>query len=393
MSNQIKLGINCGTSRLPRGEYSQITDDSWCLGSVYKNMIIINLDMGQDGEEHHKVFDYIIRKAIPLLTLPEGGIVSSEVKPETQEDMLENIKKSLVPWLSKGLSDQLNRIKNDQTHTREEVQRYVKEIVKLERDVIDLAREYLFTEQLMKTPNEERSEEEVKKLRALLADGAYTKFYMNGKNFFCGETPDITVTHNDCDFPVGQFTVRIDLNGSVKITNHNQPRGAEYPHPHVSYDGKPCWGNVQGDVAIAIGRFQLSQVFGLAHALLCSYNSGGGPFEDISRFDPNGDYEEEKKDLCEECEDVGTPYCAQRCDNRSGNGCDDCDDRSNETYCFDECDYNEDWGLRHPCCNCAREGEQISECPYREDSKGRCDKKDNEEDHKEEESNGTVTTA
>jgi hypothetical protein len=69
--------------------------------------------------------------------------------------------------------------------------------------------------------------------------------------------------------------------------------GRTYPHPHVSADGVPCWGNVGPGIAKLLGEGQYAALVAVIWEFLHSYNERDA-YRHIQTWDP--EYSEDSDD-------------------------------------------------------------------------------------------------
>jgi hypothetical protein len=209
--------------------------------------------------------------------------------------------------------------------------------------------------------------------RALLQvqqSGSYSQLTLNDDGTLKATTAPITIEYDGYEFPVGRYEIQIPGSGDVRIKALDEHPNAEHPHPHVNRDGRPCLGNISGDLAKLIGKMRYAEALQLLSQFLASYNPDN-PYEKVSHFDPSGEYRDEDDDPCQDCDDKCTPYCIFSCEH---NGdiytCSDCCELRTE-YCYRECDHNEDHERFHPCEECEQKGTEhcYLKCRYNEDWK------------------------
>jgi hypothetical protein len=159
--------------------------------------------------------------------------------------------------------------------------------------------------------------------------------------------------------------VEISREGDLRIRNLDPHPDAQHPHPHVGTDHRACLGNISGDLAKMIGKMRIAEALQVIHQFLCSYNSEN-PYERISHFDPNQEYQDEDDDPCHDCDEKFTSYCIFECGSNDAQfGCSDCNDYRTD-YCFSECPHNQDYESVHPCARCTDEATRhcYLECDY-----------------------------
>ena len=234
---------------------------------------------------------------------------------------------------------------------------------------------------------------EMPRLQELTELGTFEDVSLGADGVVKAVTGEVFIRHNGHTFPMGRYEIALNPDSTVRIQALDEHPNADYPHPHVDSNGRPCLGNIAGEVSRLLARFRIGEALHLLHAFLGEYNAYA-PFETIGHFDPDGEYEDEDDTPCENCDERRTPHCIAECGNNQDafyssdcceyrtpycyqecahNGdacevspCDDCDDAETRT-CYLDCRWNRDWDRRNPCDRC--EEESCDECPYREKAK------------------------
>ena len=92
----------------------------------------------------------------------------------------------------------------------------------------------------------------------------------------------LTLDVDECCYNMGSYTLHVDSD-RVRIHSDN---GRDYPHPHVSSDGIPCWGNLGSVIAKALGEREFVGLVTAIVAFLQSYNARDA-YRDIEQWDPD----------------------------------------------------------------------------------------------------------
>ena len=153
-----------------------------------------------------------------------------------------------------------------------------------EQKVMEISREYRTAQREieMLNPDEVNSETrtQFKYLHRLVERGLYEEFRVKMGRIL-GKTAEIIIEHKGKKYPLGQYIVCVDKNGSIEI-EHFERR--DPPHPHIrNTGGSPCWGNISGDIPKLIGMERYGVFFQIAYEFLCSYNESN-PYHKIERF-------------------------------------------------------------------------------------------------------------
>ncbi len=94
----------------------------------------------------------------------------------------------------------------------------------------------------------------------------------------------VSIKHDGQGFPMGRYTLTFD-GDSIRIVGDN---GHEHPHPHVSTDGVPCWGNLAPAVGRLLGEGEYAALVSTIRSFLQSYNERDA-YRELHTFHP--DYE------------------------------------------------------------------------------------------------------
>lgn len=94
--------------------------------------------------------------------------------------------------------------------------------------------------------------------------------------------PRMTLEHDGCEYEMGGYTLTIDAD---KVRIHSDA-GHHYPHPHVSSDGVPCWGNLGSVIAKALGEREYVGLVAAIVEFLKSYNERDA-YRNIQYWDPD----------------------------------------------------------------------------------------------------------
>ena len=94
--------------------------------------------------------------------------------------------------------------------------------------------------------------------------------------------PPMTLEYDDCEYAMGAYTLTIDAD---RVRIHSDA-GHNYPHPHVSSDGVPCWGNLGSVIAKALGEREYVGLIAAIIEFLKSYNERDA-YRNIQNWDPD----------------------------------------------------------------------------------------------------------
>ena len=97
-------------------------------------------------------------------------------------------------------------------------------------------------------------------------------------------TTEIFVTEKKVTYQMGKFEIVLEFNGNIRIMSMWPQRGPSQQHPHVSAEGRPCWGNLSGELPKRIAESEFDVAFVEIHTFLCHYSQEGGPYANINHW-------------------------------------------------------------------------------------------------------------
>jgi len=363
-------------------EKKQILDDDFLtLAYIDHNRIIILIELtATDNEAARALLAYIIEHSVELLDF------------KMSEELLQQRRKlaqRLCEAFAKGVEKRITEQEEDLKDSEHEAQKAHYTILEFERKRPVIQKELKFLKKLQQIRKPRLFRKQAQSLIELLASGQYSSIEPADNGSIIATTSPVTIEYNNFKFPLGKYTVKIDMAGEVKFETLDEHPNADYPHPHIGTDGRPCLGNIAADIPKMLGSMRIAEALQVLYEFLCEYNPDS-PYEKIGHFDPTGDYYDEDDNPCENCDESCGPYCIHEC--RENNGqyecsdccdyrtdycylecsynenferfspCDDCGDEGTE-HCYLDCQYNDQWQLKCPCENCEFD-ECNSECPY-----------------------------
>jgi len=104
------------------------------------------------------------------------------------------------------------------------------------------------------------------------------------KNSVKAITTPIFVKEKKLWYQMGKFEITLTFDGNVRIMSMWPERGPQQQHPHVNGDGRPCWGNLSGELPKRIAESEFDVAFVEIHTFLCHYSQEGGPYANISNW-------------------------------------------------------------------------------------------------------------
>jgi hypothetical protein len=337
-----------------------VDENGLLLAIVEHNCIVLHVDLlALDNPAARNGLSYIVEKAIPLLNFNVERLAKKQ---------LESVKTQLAAFYSAAISARLGQKKNELQNTDRDIENAYYSIIDAERKKPLLTAEIEMLERMAKAHPASIAAQQAKSLQELKQGGHYEEIRCLPDGAVSAKTGNIVIQYDGWDFPVGRYMVEISREGDLRIRNLDPHPDAQHPHPHVGTDHRACLGNISGDLAKMIGKMRIAEALQVIHQFLCSYNPEN-PYERISHFDPNGEYQDDDDDPCHDCDEKFTGYCIFECGSNDGQfGCSDCNDYRT-TYCFTDCPHNHDFQSVHPCDRCTDEATQhcYLECEYNQE--------------------------
>ncbi len=343
-------------------EKNRITDDNFLtLAFVDHNRIIIPFELtATDNETSRVLLSYIIEQSIELLDFK----INSKLLQQRRK-----LAKHFCQTFARNVQSRILERKKELMYNDRESEKAYYQILDCERKKPILQQELEYLQKLVRIDNSRLFRTQAQALIELQSSGEYTSITTDNDGSLTATTAPITIDYDDYRFPLGRYTVHIDMAGEIRIKALDPHPNADYPHPHINSNGIPCIGNFTADISKMLGTMRIAEALQTLYAFLCEYNPNS-PYEKIGHFDPTEDYKDEDEDPCNNCDErCSGGYCIFECSNNNGQyKCEDCNDRQTD-YCYLECSYNEDFSRFSPCSNCEREREQCNaECPFFEKS-------------------------
>jgi len=358
-----------------------VDDDSQILGCIDHNRIIVPIEFtAADNEAARKALPYIIERSIDFLDFSVDGKLLIQ-----HRELVQRYCQAFVSGVKKHIAEREQELRESEYESE---QAYYK-IIECERKKPIIQQELEFLKKLAEINEPRLFRVQAHTLVELEASGQFTSILVTDTGRLSATTTAITIEHDGWRFPMGRYVINLDLSGDVVIEALDSHSNAEHPHPHVATDGRPCLGNIRGDIPKMLGSMRIAEALQVLHVFLSEYNPDG-PYEKIGHFDPTGEYHDEDESPCDDCDERCSSYCIFDCGNNDGQydcqDCydyrtdycylechynedfsrfkpgDDCEDRGTEHCCL-ECEYNNEWQLYNPCNSCTRESCE-SECPF-----------------------------
>ena len=335
-----------------------VNEDGKLLAVVNHNCVMIAFDLlDRDDQTARDGLAKVALEACDLLDFKVGELV---------KDRQRSLADKMQACLLSAISDQLSEKKYELSSLDVEAEAAYRKILESERRRPTLDHEIKVLNRLSASKSSSLARRQAEALMRLHEEGTYEDFTISPSGAFYANTGEIVIDYDGYTFPLGRYRIEIDPRGVLFIKNLDEHPNAEFPHPHVSNDYKPCLGNMTSALPKLIGRMQFAEALQIIHTFLSSYNPTS-PYEKIGSFDPTGSYIDDDNP-CEHCSNCCDIYCIMECGcNQGFYGCTDCIDYRTD-FCFGECRYNHDYEMVNPCDDCSRpDAECYLDCQWNQE--------------------------
>jgi hypothetical protein len=340
--------------------------DSIIIAGVQNNNLLVILNcLCEDNPGAQEIFSWILNESIPFLKFDKDYLIKDMI------NKLSSSYKNMIDTRIETVSNELDKQKREANDAK-----YIINSYESQKPIIESELTFLY--KIRDRGNITRFRKQAKSLLSLIKSGGFADIKVESDGVVAITNP-INIKYNGYTFKMGQYKININYKDYAKPIIFSRygthpPFSTNYLHPHITGGGEPCFGSIRSISYKLCNSLRINELLPLLHEFLCSYNPDN-PYSNISNFDVDGEYEgDESDDPCDDCDDLGTPYCVRRCSYRDGDyecneyrsnfcyeeceynsecglsPCDDCGDRGGD--CFDNCRYNEDWNRRNPCEDC-----------------------------------------
>jgi hypothetical protein len=189
-----------------------------------------------------------------------------------------------IQWNVQGVDDQVNAWKSNIRDNEQELERLTTMCASMVRKNAELREQSKAAQVMTKKEREDTARNEFQALTKMVPDPVQTVDLDYGRLVVV--LSPITLEYEGCDYSMGSFTLQIAAD-NVRIWSDS---GNRYPHPHVSSDGVPCWGNLGPHIAKLLGERQYVGLVAAIVEFLKAYNDRDA-YRRIEHWDP--DYSEE----------------------------------------------------------------------------------------------------
>jgi hypothetical protein len=232
-----------------------------------------------------------------LFEAPQGdlqpGLVLEAVLNAALPKAVHNVKEyrwsdeaaRFIQWNVQGVDDQVNAWKQNVRDNEHELERLTAMSATMVRKNAELREQMKAGADLTKAERELKAKEEFTALVKMVPAPVQTVDLDYGRLVVVLQP--VTLEHDGCEYSMGAYTLQIAAD-NVRIWSDS---GNRYPHPHVSSDGVPCWGNLGPHVAKLLGERQYVGLVATIVEFLHSYNERDA-YRRIETWDPDWSEEE-----------------------------------------------------------------------------------------------------
>ena len=185
-----------------------------------------------------------------------------------------------VQWSVQGIDDQLATWRSNIRDNQHEQDRLTTMTSVLVRKNAELREQCKAAQETSRKDREEAARNEFLALTKMVPDPVqmldldYGRLTVNLKA--------MSLEYDGTEYELGAFTLQISAD-CVRIWSDS---GQRYPHPHVSSDGVPCWGNLGPHVGKLLGERQYVALVATIIEFLRSYNEQDA-YRRIETWDPD----------------------------------------------------------------------------------------------------------
>lgn len=192
-----------------------------------------------------------------------------------------------VQWNVQGVDDQVAAWKNNIRDNEHELDRLTTMSASMVRKNSELREQCKGASSTTKKEREDNASKEFLALTKMVCPGGPVQTVDLDYGRLVIVLQPLFLEYDGSDYSMGAYTLQIAAD-TVRIWSDS---GNRYPHPHVSSDGVPCWGNLGPHVAKLLGERQYVGLVATIGEFLKSYNERDA-YRRIEHWDP--DYSDEE---------------------------------------------------------------------------------------------------
>ena len=257
------------------GEPVELTigDETFVVASVEGRRVRLAFDLERLFETPGDLQPGLILDAVLALALPKAAeyIVSYDWQREKAE---------FSAWMVSSVDGMVRNWKNAIRDNEYEANRLTSQISGLVRKNGELREQIVALEATTRPAQETKATEEFAALVKMMPSPVVSVEVDYGKLSIV--LVPLTLEHDSTDYRMGSYTLTITAD-KVHIWSDG---GFSYPHPHVSSDGVPCWGNLGPGIGKLLGEGQYAALVSVILEFLHSYNERDA-YRHIETWDPD----------------------------------------------------------------------------------------------------------
>ena len=250
-----------------------VGDEHFVVASVEGRRVRLAFDLEKLFEQPEdiqpgRVLEMVLGAALPLAAT---YIQSYDWQRERTE---------FTAWMVSSVDGMVRNWKNAIRDNEYEANRLTSQISGLVRKNGELREQIVALEATTRPAQEQKAVEEFGALVKMMPSPVVSVEVDYGKLSIVMEP--LTLEHDGVDYEMGRYTLTITAD-KVHIWSDG---GFSYPHPHVSSDGVPCWGNLGPGIGKMLGEGQYAALVAVVHEFLHSYNERDA-YRHIETWDPD----------------------------------------------------------------------------------------------------------
>ena len=185
-----------------------------------------------------------------------------------------------VTWNVQGIDDQVNGWRQNVRDNEQELERLTTLTSTLVRKNAELREQMKAAVASTKVDREARARAEFRDVIKMVPSPVQSVDLDHGRLVVVLQP--ITLENDGDEYHMGAYTLQFAAD-NVRIWSD---LGLRYPHPHVSSDGVPCWGNLGPHVAKLMGERNYACLIAVIGEFLHSYNERDA-YRRIEHWDPD----------------------------------------------------------------------------------------------------------
>lgn len=251
-----------------------LSDNHFQVAAVEGRRVILAFDLERLFEQPQgDIQPGVVLEAVLNLALPKAV---EYIKAYRWEDEAARF----VQWNVQGVDDQVTAWKQNIRDNEHELERLTSVTSTLVRKNAELREQMKAASASTKADREASAQSEFASLLKMVPAPVQTVDLDYGK--LTVVLQPLTLEVDAFDHQMGAYTLQIATD-NVRIWSDS---GNRYPHPHVSSDGVPCWGNLGPHIAKLLGERSYAGLVATIVEFLHSYNERDA-YRRIETWDPD----------------------------------------------------------------------------------------------------------